>query len=700
MNDYSTLVKDMLDAYKTKHRLSFTLTDEHGHSLLHVSGQEDLSQFLKKWKGKEFIELVHENIRGSSMIAKPLFIEALPGFLLLAVPIVFRGKRKGLLWSGLFVDQKAVPFLLKKFLNSGEKAEWLEIAGDIPAVTLEEQHLWKERMQKIGDLLSLFMDKRMSEKISKLDYETDLCALLEVTSNEMLDQLVSGQLIGTTMDFYGLVEEQGEDTHIVTHVAGEGIEGLTGTSVSIGEGYLGKVLLTQESDYWEDADEDPRSLFFSSCELVPKSIFCFPIRRMNGSVTLFFGGSRTEGQLDIESLDRVKMAAGLLEKKLQKEDLAEENKNLMGQLSALNEIGRLMTKTEDLKRTLYILLDMSLTLMKGSFSCVVIKKDTKKLKMISRGIEEDVLDSYIADLKNRYFLQEDRRHAIQKKTVVSVAGQQAQEYPLYHKDELLGILSVAGMATEKRNLFLHTLATIGSVSIKMNKDVDMETNMSQEETLFLAIRQFDEELYHEVDEASSLAREFALKMEMGRLEELCSACRLSPYSPAFLREKLQQAGPADIIEEGNRLMESESLTEWAAAEIHAKVYATVFTYIRGKESVEQLEASPYAGEETIQALINFIKERKVSERELTLEPMDEGRPSELLNGAVKLSVREKEVLDLMVRGKNNREIANDLFISEHTVKNHVTHIFRKLDVPDRARAIAKVFHLINTVGGK
>ncbi|HHY90984.1 MAG TPA: response regulator transcription factor [Clostridiales bacterium] len=52
----------------------------------------------------------------------------------------------------------------------------------------------------------------------------------------------------------------------------------------------------------------------------------------------------------------------------------------------------------------------------------------------------------------------------------------------------------------------------------------------------------------------------------------------------------------------------------------------------------------------------------------------------------KLTRREYEVLILIAEGKNNKEIAEDLFISEKTVKNHVSSIFKKIQVNDRTQA--------------
>ena len=58
-----------------------------------------------------------------------------------------------------------------------------------------------------------------------------------------------------------------------------------------------------------------------------------------------------------------------------------------------------------------------------------------------------------------------------------------------------------------------------------------------------------------------------------------------------------------------------------------------------------------------------------------------------------LSERESEILALIATGASNREIADQLFIAEGTVKNHVTHILGKLGVRDRTQAALKAREL-------
>jgi DNA-binding CsgD family transcriptional regulator len=57
-----------------------------------------------------------------------------------------------------------------------------------------------------------------------------------------------------------------------------------------------------------------------------------------------------------------------------------------------------------------------------------------------------------------------------------------------------------------------------------------------------------------------------------------------------------------------------------------------------------------------------------------------------------LTPREREVAQLLARGASNEEIAKALWISRHTVKDHVKAIYAKLRVGGRAELTAKLFH--------
>ena len=65
------------------------------------------------------------------------------------------------------------------------------------------------------------------------------------------------------------------------------------------------------------------------------------------------------------------------------------------------------------------------------------------------------------------------------------------------------------------------------------------------------------------------------------------------------------------------------------------------------------------------------------------------RPSHAMQAFPELTEREREVLELIAQGRNNGWIARHFVLSEKTIRNHVSNIFAKLRVADRAEAIVR-----------
>ncbi|MEA2597461.1 MAG: hypothetical protein QOF01_3930 [Thermomicrobiales bacterium] len=57
-----------------------------------------------------------------------------------------------------------------------------------------------------------------------------------------------------------------------------------------------------------------------------------------------------------------------------------------------------------------------------------------------------------------------------------------------------------------------------------------------------------------------------------------------------------------------------------------------------------------------------------------------------------LSPQERQVVELLIRGLGNREIADRLFVSEHTVEWHLGHAYEKVGVRSRSQLLARLFH--------
>ncbi|MEU7016750.1 response regulator transcription factor [Streptomyces sp. NPDC046385] len=95
---------------------------------------------------------------------------------------------------------------------------------------------------------------------------------------------------------------------------------------------------------------------------------------------------------------------------------------------------------------------------------------------------------------------------------------------------------------------------------------------------------------------------------------------------------------------------------------------------------EELFAAVRAAAEGRTVLSPAVAGRLVTRVRTPAAPVDES-----------LSAREREVLELVAKGTSNREIAAELFISEATVKTHLTHIYAKLGAKDRAAAVAVAY---------
>jgi len=101
------------------------------------------------------------------------------------------------------------------------------------------------------------------------------------------------------------------------------------------------------------------------------------------------------------------------------------------------------------------------------------------------------------------------------------------------------------------------------------------------------------------------------------------------------------------------------------------------------DEVAEAVRSVYGG----QSLINPSMAGKLITEFATLARRDSEEERAQRVPAPRLTEREMEVLKLVARGMNNRDIAKELFISENTVKNHVRNILEKLQIHSRMEAV-------------
>jgi len=132
------------------------------------------------------------------------------------------------------------------------------------------------------------------------------------------------------------------------------------------------------------------------------------------------------------------------------------------------------------------------------------------------------------------------------------------------------------------------------------------------------------------------------------------------------------------------------------------VRVVALTIYEDEEVIEMVKAgvSAYvlkdvAGSELIDTIYKVMDGEVVIHPRVANRLVKEITRSDKKKETVRLTKRELDVLACLVRGHTNKEMADMMFISEKTVKNHLTSIFRKLGVKDRTQAA--VYALKNNI---
>ena len=117
------------------------------------------------------------------------------------------------------------------------------------------------------------------------------------------------------------------------------------------------------------------------------------------------------------------------------------------------------------------------------------------------------------------------------------------------------------------------------------------------------------------------------------------------------------------------------------------------TFVDG-EQIKKSEAKP--GQAVRFGIVLFQLVIQGQEDQAASDPSDESTKAILMNGATRempalglLSEAQRRVLELLVRGDSEKEVASKLSISQNTVHNHVKEIYKRMDVSSRPELLAQ-----------
>ncbi|SET05862.1 regulatory protein, luxR family [Oceanobacillus limi] len=703
MSHNENLVKELQSVYAEKYELSTIITDKNGEVLSGKEGNNPLFNTLYEHLEENLLDKIKQAEAYSWSHSTPYIYDLWPGIYTIVAPIEWEHGENFYLWAGLMIEENTEN-LVKAQLHSD--IEWNKVLDETPILTPKRKQRWLDGMKKLANLLSLCY--KDLDEASFYNKQNKLFQHATQAGNSI--ELFFERFISTHPDFefLGIASPSTEDMYKIKHVYGEKIQPLQGLTFSPGEGFLGRILITDKHEFWENVDKDPRSILFKRHHVYPKSFFCIPLKNDQGIIALLFGGSYSRVNFSKKSMELAKTLATIVQTGFLFQELSQENIIQKNRLTSLIEISKLMAATPDYKRIIYILVDISLNLIEGVFSAVVLKDPkSEQVKIVSRGSPERDLGEYAKEVLDRYRSRSVSTDHIEISTpsIEISNGKLLIECPLCYRDNILGVLCVGTNAEEKHQVeehmsFLQTLAIIGGISLQLVEQGEGSRMDKEVDFLSRAIEQFEKDAYKKIEDAAKIAKEFSLRqgLPLTLVQDITNACRLAVYSPNFLREVFLDTNIAEVIEEGKKLIHRQA--EWTEANSSAQIFALVQVYLKGELDAFVNEMDQKVG--IIEEFYQYLQETQVLEEEITISaPVDPVDKIDSITSTIKelkLSPREQEVLDLVIQGLNNKEIAEQLYISGHTVKNHVTKIFQKLEVPDRAHAISKVYRLKHSSG--
>ncbi|WP_025846621.1 LuxR C-terminal-related transcriptional regulator [Paenibacillus ehimensis] len=699
------------DTYSSVCGLSMFITDAAGAPLTRISGDQALARKIWEQPQPSLQERLAAIIREVGWKLRPVVYQYLRGPKMIVMPFKIGEQPAFYVWSGMIIEKQSRE-LIRRIIETDfadDADDWrraLDLVPDTPESLKDEL---VEKVAQFADIASVWLGQAQSDEAHARDLKRvhDLFGQAGAAEPAVLQTAAERLMAAAKLDFAGFAIS-GEDERLCVQymVGGEDCEKLIGAQACLGEGFLGQIGLTEKMGYWEDVTWDPRRGFFTDKGLHPQAFVGFPAKIKDQLVGVLFGGRFAPGGITSESIELGRLIAQVLASQLNTVRLEEAASQQMARLSTLLGVAQAIVDVDDPRSVLFMLADVSHHLIQGAFSCMLWKDPAAGtgVQAISRGMTAEQMEHYAQDAAVRQFTNRPEGTLRHPTVFEADNGIVVCEVPLVCSGEVKGILGV-GLHNEKEvavyRPFLTALSLLGEIRLQHLQGAARLQDRERTGLLHSAMAEWNEPAYRETVQALELARRFAQKLRLpeAEIEELSEACMLSGCEPAFLERTAGSHPGAKLLRDARGLMQESGPKPATSFSMKAQVLSLVLRYVRHRENqaaipypavepeLRQAFAAFVQGERVIESLISLREARGTADADMEKDLPSPG----LMESYIPLTPREREVFNLILRGLSNLEIAEKLFISTHTVKNHITKIYEKLGVSDRTQALAKVY---------
>lgn len=699
MDMLTPFLKDLLSCMDQDQQSSYYITDKHGRPLDALDSSSNITRAVFE-EQRLWADSRESLLAQLSKIQKPIVrLLKIPGFRIAVMPVKSYHYNELYIWTAMISEPiagEAWREHLAAYQLSPEN--WEYVFHRIKRVDSYGLSKAIAQLELVGNLCSraLQLYQRTVVLQSHLRYINELNAR---DDPRLLDFDQVMHFLGETCSdiaFCGYAELMQDQAYQVTsYYGGRQAESLLGMSFMLGEGLLGHVCLLGRPRVWDHVDHDPRAAVFFKKGLRPCQLVCVPVVDDAGVIGVIFAGTlEPAAKVGEDTQYMIQALAAMAAKEYQLNTMNRNVERLRNHLTVFFEIAKAINDVKDIKNIFFLLVDLSLSLVEGAtFSYFLYRPaGSNKAHIISRGLSSEQQESLTQSLLPRLGRKGNQEPLAVKSAwdhdiLISTFQDQSQA--------VQGFLAVSLPNLERLDEYKETLLSFThliEIAVQRIDQGDHISHSAKEITLLHeALSVHNAEAYWTMQMVHELVHQFALDRGVDKtdLELLSQASLISCYPAAFLKEHLSSNRVIYVVEEAQEILNNQTNhPSW-----NSQVLALALAYVSSSSDMAALEQPGKADPRLQEEFQAFIRRKQRIEDEVLL---NEAAASyvidyERLEQAIRISPREKEVWELIVKGCNNKEIAEALFISEHTVKNHITNLFQKLNVTDRSHAIALAY---------
>jgi len=690
------LLRHLQDAYASLCGLTIFITDCRGRVFSGVCGKEPLARLLLDDKQSLLSAAWTERVIGEiGPIDRTILYQNDLGMNLIIAPVSGDTGPAYYIWAGVLI-QKQYREPIRRLLELGpDAAIWTKAIDETPDTPDEDKQLHIERMMQMAQIASSLhqLDAKQSNHNYYIRVLTGWFDRHNVSSKSSIRSAVEMAARLLHFDFAAYAEAISAEKLRVTAVEGGGVyDSLHGMVIYRGEGFVGQTALTGQAGCWDKVRFDPRAAAFAERDISLHHLTCYPVRSGGTLHGVLFGGIVDTSRAAAPNREAGQLLAASLASRLGMVSLSDTHNQSMTRYSTLLEVCQASVDITDIQTLLSLLADVSQSIVQGKFCCLVLRQDGYGgiRSLASRGLSSPKAERYAAGAAARHFAS--TAGTCPTRCPVSAEtdwGDPVHEYPLVWDNRVQGVLGVA-YRDETDSLtfrtFLTALSIIGEIRLQL---IERQHSLSASERAGLlrqAMAYWNPDAYNRCKEVQSKAEQLMAQLPISPAdaEQVRLAASLSGYDADFLHSALPREPVVHLLEEAGRIaLDGELLRDnaFTGLTLPQRILARALQPASRRLETEPARDMPLQADKTAQ----------------TRSAPDLSPPA----GAQQaLTPREREVLSLVLRGMSNLEIAAKLYISAHTVKNHVTKILDKLGVSDRTQALAKIYgNRLNTAPG-